>query len=89
MYVDTVRTLGSARALARLAKRARIDRSRRYSGLMTKREQREAATILERLAATVARGEVAAPAGFVGRIEGAAAALRLLGGPRPHPNRKR
>jgi hypothetical protein len=49
----------------------------RYAEPVTKREQREAAAILERLAAVVARGEVTAPAGFVGRLEGAAEALRV------------
>ena len=50
---------------------------------MTKREQREAAAILERLAATVAKGEITAPTGFVGRLEGAAAALKVMSQPRP------
>ena len=51
---------------------------------MTKREQREAAAILERLAATVARGEITAGSGFVGRLEGAATALKVMSQPRRH-----
>ena len=50
---------------------------------MTKRQQLEAAAILERLAATVARGEITAPTGFVGRLEGAAASLKVMSQPRP------
>lgn len=46
---------------------------------MTKREQLKAAEILDRLAALVARGELTAPTGFVGRLEGAAHVLRALG----------
>lgn len=49
----------------------------------TKHEQRETAAILERLAATIARGEITAPAGFVGRLEGAAEALKVMSQPRP------
>ena len=45
---------------------------------MTKREQREAAEILERFAQVVADGEVSAPSGFVGRLDGAAAALKVM-----------
>jgi hypothetical protein len=45
---------------------------------MTKREQREAAAILDRLAQVVANGEITAPSGFVGRLEGAAAALKVM-----------
>ena len=48
---------------------------------MTKREQREAAAILERLAAAVARGEITAGSGFVGRLEGAALALKVMSEP--------
>ena len=50
---------------------------------MTKREQREVAAILERLASTVARDGITAPAGFVGRLEGAAEALKVMSQPRP------
>ena len=55
---------------------------------MTKIDQREAAAILERLAQVVATGEITAPAGFVGRLEGAATALKVVSQPRP-PERKR
>lgn len=48
---------------------------------MTKQEQRESAAILERLAAQIAGGEITAPAGFVGRLEGAVLALRLAASP--------
>ena len=51
--------------------------------VMMKREQREAAAILERLAGTVAKGEITAPTGFVGRLEGAAASLKVMSQPRP------
>lgn len=44
---------------------------------MKRQDQREAAKILERLARLVASGEVSAPAGFVGRLEGAAVGLLL------------
>lgn len=50
-------------------------------GLVTKREQREAAEILERFAQVVAVGEVTAPSGFVGRLEGAAEALKVMSQP--------
>ena len=49
---------------------------------MTKREQREAAAILERLAELVDRDKVTAAAGFLGRLQGAAVTLRLLAGGR-------
>ena len=42
----------------------------------TRRDQREAAEILGSLATAIARGELTAPAGFVGRLEGASLALR-------------
>ena len=45
---------------------------------MTKAEQREAAAILERLARIVADGELTAPTGFVGRLEGAAETLKVV-----------
>jgi len=45
---------------------------------VTKREQREAAAILERLAVVVARGEVTASSGIVARLEGAAVALKAV-----------
>ena len=61
-------------------------RDRRYSGSMTKREQQAAAAILERLAVLVDRGEVMAAAGFLGRLQGAVVALRLLGGPEAPPD---
>jgi len=48
---------------------------------MTKAEQREAADILERFAQVVAEGEVTAPSGTVGRLEGAALVLRALADP--------
>ena len=51
-------------------------------GTVTKSEQREAAAILERLAQVVAAGKVTAPAGLVGRLEGAAEALKVMAGPR-------
>lgn len=44
---------------------------------MTKREQREAAAILERLAVVIAEGGMTAPSGFIARLEGAALALRM------------
>jgi len=46
---------------------------------MSKRELREAAAVLRCLASVVAQGGVTAPAGFVGRLEGAAEALDVLG----------
>jgi len=49
---------------------------------VTKREQREAAEILERLAQVIARGEVTASSGIVARLEGAAVALRAMSGRR-------
>jgi hypothetical protein len=49
-----------------------------YPKRVTKREQQEAAGILERLAQVVAGGGVSAPSGFVGRLEGAAAALKVM-----------
>lgn len=72
---------------SRAASSARVSRAtswswstvRRYHDSMTKQEQWEAAEILERLACVVAAGEVSAPSGFVGRVEGTAAALRLSG----------
>ena len=57
----------------------------RYAVLVTKREQREAAAILDRLARVVANGEITAPSGFVGRLEGAAATLKVM---RRAPDRK-
>lgn len=54
---------------------------------MTKREQRDAAEILERLAGIVAAGEVTAGPGFVGRVEGAAEALEVLGRSRQETRR--
>ena len=51
--------------------------------VVTKREQREAAAILDRLARAVADGEISAPTGFVGRLEGAAEALKVMSQPRP------
>jgi len=45
--------------------------------MRSKREQREAASILERLASAIARGEITAPSGTIGRFEGGAKALRV------------
>lgn len=53
-----------------------------------KREQREAAAILERLAGVIAGGEVTALSGFVGRLEGAAQALKVVSQPRPREARR-
>ena len=55
---------------------------------MTKREHREAAEVLERLARAVAEGELTAPSGFVGRLEGAAQALKVVSQPRPREARR-
>ena len=56
---------------------------------MTKREQREAAVILERLARVAADGEVTAGSGFVGRLEGAATALKVMSQPRRREGQQR
>ena len=53
----------------------------RYRGPVLSK-QREAAIILERLAAVIARGEITAPSGTIGRLEGAAEALRVLARPK-------
>ena len=83
MTLEDPRSPPSGPALLK-GRRARIAASDIAANLdvMTKAEQRAVAAILERLAATVAKGEVTAPAGFVGRVEGAAVALKFVSQPR-------